>query len=114
MRRDRFKYHTAGGNFGSAADFDIAEHFRPGADEHAFADFWMPIAGVLAGSSQRYGLHEGNVVFNHGGFTNDDTRGVVQHDAFANFGGGVNVYSEDHRNQVLHKQRHRAAVLLPQ
>src|SRR5579863_7494128 len=44
----------ARGNPRAAADFDIAEDFGAGADEHAAPDLWMAVASFLAGAAERH------------------------------------------------------------
>ena len=45
---------TACRDLGVAADLDIAEHFCPGAQQHAIAHFRVPVAALRAGAAERH------------------------------------------------------------
>ena len=74
----------------------------------------MAVAFLLAGAAQRHAVQHRDVVFHHRGLADDDAGGVVDHDAAAEPGGGMDVDAEQFGNAALEKQRHALALLGPQ
>jgi uncharacterized iron-regulated membrane protein len=82
-------------------------------EQHAAFDFRMPVAGFLAGATQRHALHHRDVVFQHAGFTNDDASGVIDEDAGTDMSGRVDVDGKHFTDLALQPQRHAVALLQP-
>ena len=96
MRWHRLQHHTAGTNLGTATNFNIAEHLGTGADHHAFTDLRMTVTMLLTGPAERDVLQDRDIVLDHRGLADDDTRCVVKHDATSDTRRRVNIDTEDH------------------
>src|SRR5690606_24258462 len=83
VRGYRVDHHAAGTYLGTHPHFDIAEHLGARPYHDPFADLGMAIAALLAGPSQGHALQDGDIVFNHSGFTDHYAGGMVKHDALA-------------------------------
>src|SRR5256885_3318904 len=83
------------------ANLDIAEDFGAGPDHHAVANFWMAVLVLLAGAAERDAVQDRDVVVDHGGLAADEAGGVVEEDAAADHGGGVDVGLEHRRGAAL-------------
>ena len=83
------------------ADLDIAENFRAGADQHAAADLRMAIPVLLAGAAERHALQDRDVVVDHRGLADHEAGGVIEEDAAADRGGGIDVGLEHRRRAAL-------------
>ena len=94
MRGNVLQNHARSGDFGAFADFDIAQYFRTGANQHASPHFGMSVAAFFAGSPQCHALQNGNAIVNDGSLANHYAGGVIKQYTFADFCGRVNVYTE--------------------
>src|SRR5580692_5219182 len=63
------------------ADFDRAEDFSAGADDHPVADRRMTFAGVCTGSPERDAVVDRDIVAHLGGFADHHTSRVVDEHA---------------------------------
>ena len=93
---------------------DVAQHLGPRPDQDAIADLGVAIALILAGAAQRHRMQHRDIVAHHRGFTDHDRMGVVDHDAAAHAGGGVDVDAKDLGHAHLHEIGHVAPPLAPQ
>src|SRR6202022_5199227 len=93
--------HGAGGDAGAMADLDIAENFSARPDQYAVADLGMAVLILLAGAAKRDAVQDRDVVLDHRGLTADETRGVVEEDAAADPGCGIDVGLEYRRRTTL-------------
>jgi hypothetical protein len=93
---------------------DIAQNLCTGADQYAIAYFRMAVALVLASATQGHRLQNGDVIAHHRGLADNQSGGVIQHNAIAHAGCGVNVYSKFAGHAVLEEQGERFPSLLPQ
>ena len=80
---------TSGAYFDVVADFDIAQDFRAGADDNFVANGRMALAGLLAGSAEGDALIHENVVPDFGGLADNDAHAVVDEEAAADGGSGM-------------------------
>ena len=99
--RHRLHHHRARGDARAMADLDIAENFRAGADQHAAADLRMAVLVLLAGAAERHAVQDRDVVLDHRGLADDEAGGVIEEDAAADLGGGIDVGLEHRRGAAL-------------
>src|SRR5258708_7837836 len=71
------------------ADLDIAENLRARPDQHAVPDLRMAVLVLLAGATQRDAVQDRNVVVDHGSLAADEAGRMIEENATADFGGGV-------------------------
>src|SRR6266852_6962074 len=83
------------------ADLDIAENFRAGPDQYAVADLGMAILVLLAGAAQRDAVQDRDIVFDHSGLADHETGGVIEENATADSGCGIDVGLEHRRGAAL-------------
>src|SRR6202035_2783733 len=83
------------------ADRDIAENFRARPDQYAVADLGMAVLVFLAGAAKGDAVQDRDVVLDHSGLTADETGGVIEEDAAADHGGGIDVGLEYCRRTAL-------------
>ena len=74
----------------------------------------MPIALLLAGTTQGHLLQDGDVVFHHRGFADDDTGAVVEHDAAPQPRGRVDVDGQQPIAARLQMQGQQPLVVVPE
>jgi len=92
--------YGAGADFYVVADLDVAEDFCAGADHHTVADGGVAFAGFLAGAAQGDALVEEDVVAEFGGFADDDAHAVVDEEAAADGGAGVDFDASEHAGEL--------------
>ena len=109
-----FQHDTAGAHLGTLPHPDIAQDFGACTDQHAVAYFRVAIAFVLASAAQGDRLQNGDIVADHGGLTNDQPGGVVEHDALAHARRRVDIHPECGGHPILEEQCQRFPPLLPQ
>jgi len=80
--------NASGPNLGAVADADIAQDFRPGADENAVSNFRMTVAVLFSGSAKGNPMQQRHIVANVGGFPNDNPRRMVDEYSTAYFAAG--------------------------
>ena len=114
MRRHRLQHHAARTDAAIFADLDIAEHLGAHADQHAAADLRMTVADLLARTAQRHAMQHRHIVFHHSRLADHDAIGMVDEDALADHGGGMNIDGEKFRHAALQIERHRLASVVPQ
>lgn len=114
VRGDILKDDAAGTDFASLADPDIAEDFGTGADEDAGTDLGMAVAAGFPGTAKGDLMEEGDIVFDDGGFADDDAGGVVEENAGADAGGGVDIDGEDLGINALEVEGDLAASVVPE
>src|SRR5437763_9177599 len=95
-------------------DLDIAENLGPGADHHAAADFRMAVLVLLAGAAERNAVQDRDVVVDHRGFADYEPGGMVEENAAADPGIGVDVGLEHRRGAALQVIRKILAASLVQ
>lgn len=103
MRRHWLQHYGTCANFCAATNFNIAEDFCACANYYTFTNFWVTVTTRFTCTAKRYRLQNWYVVFNYCCFTYNDARGVVEHNATANFCCWVNIDLERYRNLVLQK-----------
>ena len=81
----------AGADAGVFADGDVAEDVGVVADEDAVADGGVTLTVAFTGTAESDALIEGDVAADDGGFADDDAGGVVDEEAAAEQGSGVDV-----------------------
>ena len=85
------QHDAARADLGALADLDVAENLRPGGNQHAGPDLRVAVAALLPGSPERHLLEQGDFVFDHGGFSDDDAGSVVEEHALADARGRMDV-----------------------
>src|SRR5207248_2243966 len=75
------------------ADLDIAQHFGSGPYDDVVAQRGMAFAALIAGAAEGDSLVEQDVVADFGGFADDDAGAVIDEEAPAYGGAGVNLDS---------------------
>ena len=84
-------HHRAGGDAGVVVDGDGPQDLGPGADHHVVADGGVALAQLLAGAPQGHPLVEQHVVPDLRGLADDKAVAVVDHQAAADGGAGVDL-----------------------
>src|SRR5580704_13934006 len=82
-------------------DLDIAENFRARPDQYAMADFGMAVFVFLAGAAKGDAVQDRDIVFDNGGLTAYESCGVIEKDAAADLGCGIDIGLEDRRRPAL-------------
>src|SRR5580693_4054683 len=82
--------YAAGSDFYVIADADVAQDFCAGAYDDVVADGGMALARFLAGAAEGDVLIHEDVVADFTGFADDDAHAVVDEEAAAYGGSGVN------------------------
>ena len=80
---------------------DITQHLGPCPDQHTFADLGVTVFLFLAGAAESDGMQHRDIVTHHGSFADHDGMGMVDHDALADPGGGVDIDAEGFRHAHL-------------
>lgn len=96
------------------AHLDIAEDLGSGPDQHAMADLGMAVAPLLAGAAERHVLEYGDVVLDDGGRADHEAGRMVQEDAAADPGGGVDIRLEGLRGAALQVKGEILTPLAPE
>src|SRR5215470_14692959 len=81
------------------ADLDIAEDFGARSDHHAVANLGMAVLILLAGAAEGNAVQDRDIVIDHGRLTADKTSSMIEEDAAADAGSGVDVGLE-HRGRT--------------
>ncbi len=114
VRRYVVQHDAAGADLRAFADFDVADDFAAGRQQHAAADLRMAVARFLAGAAERDRMQDRDVVFDDGRFADHDAGCVIEHDSGTDARGRVDVDAERHADLILEKARERLAVAMPQ
>ena len=85
------QHHAARADAGIVADVDRAKHLGSCADQHVVAQRGVALAGVLAGAAQRDAVVDGAVVADLSRLAEDDAHAVVDEQAPADPGTGVDL-----------------------
>eukprot|EP00906_Rhabdomonas_costata_P001901 RCo003015 len=101
MWRNRSQYHTPRSDFGALTDFYIAQHFGTGTDHHSFTDLRMTIAVFFTCTTQCHVLQNRNIIPNNGGFSNDNTRRMIEHNTETDLRCRMNIHTVNNRNLML-------------
>ena len=109
-----FGHHRAGGDAGAMADLDIAEDFCAGADHDAVADFGVAVFPFLAGAAQGHVVQYRDIVADLRGLADHKPGGMIEENAAADLGRGMDVALEHRRRAALQIQREIAPALVPQ
>src|ERR1700733_2473575 len=83
------------------ADLDIAENLRPRPDQYAMADLGMAVLVLLAGAAERDAVQDRNVVLDDSGLAAHEPGGMIEEDAAADPGSGIDVGLEYRRRAAL-------------
>src|SRR5665811_441910 len=83
------------------ADLDIAENFRARSDQYAAADLGMAVLVFLTGAAKRDAVQDRDVIFDHSGLADHEAGGMIEEDAAADPGCGIDVGLEDRRRAAL-------------
>ena len=94
VRRDVAYDHGAAAHLDVVAERDVAQHGGAHAHDHAVAQRWVALAALLARAAERDALVELAVVANDGGLSHDDAHAVVDDEAPADRGAGMNLDTE--------------------
>src|SRR5947199_9836225 len=76
--RDRFEHDGSGRNPRAVTNLDIAEDLRARADQHAVANFRVPIARLLARAAEGHVLQDLDVILDKRSLADDETRGMIK------------------------------------
>ena len=109
-----FSTTEPGGNPGMFANLDVAEDGGTGADHHTLADLGMAIAGFLAAAAEGDVMEHRDVVPDLGRFTDDEAGCMIEEDAMAEFGAGMNVGLEHLGRAALQIQGEITLPMVPQ
>ena len=75
--------------------------FAPAPISTPWRIFGMAVLVLLAGAAERDAVQDRNVVLDHGGLAADETGGMIEEDAAADSGGGIDVGLEHRRRAAL-------------
>jgi hypothetical protein len=78
--------YGAGADFNIVPERDATKHSRPGADDNAVAESWMPFPALVARAAERDTLVQDHVVPNFGRFANDYSETMIDEQPFADYG----------------------------
>ena len=92
--RDVTHHNGATAHLDVVAEGHVAEHRRAHAHHHVVAEGGVALAALLAGAPEGDALVELAVVADDGGLAHDDAHAVVDHEAPADGGAGVNLDAE--------------------
>ena len=90
VRRHVVDDHAVGADLRTMTDVDWAEQLGSRSDRHVVLNAGMTFAGGEAGAAERDALVQGDVVANLGCLANHHAHAVVDEEAVANPGGGMN------------------------
>ena len=82
-------------------DLDIAENLGARSNHHAAADFRMAILILLPGAAERDAVQDRDVVVDHRGLADHKAGRMIEENAAADFGGGVDVGLKHRRRAAL-------------
>lgn len=85
------QHHAACADAGVISDEHRARHLGAGADEHVVAQGGVALAGILAGTAQRYPVVDGAVVSDLAGLAEHDAHAVVDEQTLADGGTRVDL-----------------------
>ena len=111
---NRLKHHGARRDARESADFDIAEDFCSGADQHAATDFRVAVAGLLAGAAERDILQNRNIVFDHRRRADDEAGRMIEKHALPYARRRMNVGLEQIRGAALQIEGEVPPTALPE
>lgn len=94
VRRHIPQNDTAGPDLGTFTNFDIAEDLCSGPDEDTATHFGMSITAGLAGTTECDFVEHGDIIFDDGGFSDDDGRSMVDENSGADAGSRMDIDSE--------------------
>ena len=114
MGGDVLEDDGAGADLGAFADGDVAEDLGARADEHAGADLRVTVTAGLARAAEGDLMQERDVVGDDAGLAGDEASGVVEQDADAETGGGMDVDGEVLRDERLQVRGELLAAGLPE
>ena len=114
MRRDICQHDAASANFCAFADCNVAKHGCACCDQNAGFYFGVTVTLLIAGTAKSDLLQNRDIIVDHGGFPDDNSRCVIQHDATPHPASGVNVYAENLRIAALYKQCEFFSIVLPE
>jgi len=83
--------HRTATDLAPMANSDVAQNGRADPDDHTVLDGRVTLASLLAGSAQCDALVEGDVVSHHRRLADNDAHAVVDEEAGAERGSGVNL-----------------------
>lgn len=100
--------------FSHIGRFRRGRGFWPGSDEDSGADDGVAVAVFFAGAAEGDFVEDGDVVFDDGGFADDESGAMVEEDAAADAGGWVDVDGEGFGGEALEEVGHEMAAFLPE
>mmetsp|Transcript_17 Transcript_17/g.32 ORF Transcript_17/g.32 Transcript_17/m.32 type:complete len:206 (-) Transcript_17:350-967(-) len=93
--RHFLKHNRTSSHAAAMPYFDVTQHLGSCPDQDAIANLGMAVLFLFAGPTKRHRMQHRNVVTHHSSLANHNGMCVVDHNAFANLGGWVNVDAKD-------------------
>jgi len=114
VRRDVGHYHGAGADAGIVAHIDSADDLGAGADHYVAAQSRVALDALATGPSQGYPLVEGAVIADLGRLADDHAGPVVDEEAIADAGSGMDLDAGDGAAQVGDDPRREVEAPVPE
>ena len=100
-----FQDYATSANLCPFADFYVADDLAACRQQHATPNLRVAIAAGLARSAEGDRVQYRNVIFDDGGFTDDDACCVVEHNAGANLRGRMKIDTQRDADLILKESR---------
>src|ERR1700733_2707601 len=107
MVRHRSNHDGSGPDLRMVADGNVAEYLRAGADDDIVSDGGVPLALLLAGTTQRHALIEQHVIADFGSFADHYAHAVVYEAASSDGGAGMDLNPGDSSIELRNNPRHQ-------
>ena len=114
VRRDVDEHEGPRPNLGALTDVDVPEKNGPCTDEDPVANLGVAIANGFPRSAQRDIVQDGHIAANRGRLAHHQSCCVVEENAGADLGRGVDVHVENLRHPALDQECQRRAGVLPE
>src|SRR6266568_8882147 len=99
--RDRFEHDGSGRNPRAVPNLDIAEDLRASADQHAVANFRVPVARLLARAAEGHFLQDRDVILDQRSLAHDEPRGMIKKNSTSDAHGRIDIGLKHRRRAAL-------------
>ena len=108
------QHDGAGADAAVVSDGDVAQDFCAGTHDDVVAERGMALAFVLAGAAEGDALVEGDVVAYDGSFADDRPGAVIDEEAAAEFGTGMDFDSGEQARDLREPAGEESQIMTPQ
>lgn len=110
---DIFQHKRARSNFGAGANTYVSEDDGVGTNEHVIANLGVTVTVLFTSAAKGDTVKDGDAVSDNCGLTDNDAVTVVEQDAAAETGTGVNVDAESLAHSGLQSKSEEALTASP-